>query len=75
MTTVLLGPAPCRGCGTSVTVVRRPLVVWCDDRCRACAAQKGTKHRIGVETSIPVVVTQDGHGAPHFCTDRRAGVL
>jgi len=27
MTTVLLGPTPCRGCGTPVTVVRRPVMI------------------------------------------------
>lgn len=65
--TILLGPCPCASCGTPVTVVRRPVVVWCSEKCRACAAQTGTKHRHGAETSLTEIVTIDASGSRHEC--------
>ena len=65
--TVLLGPTPSIGCGVPVTVVRRPVVVWCSAKCRACSSQKGTKHRHGVPTALSEVVPVNAAGTRHEC--------
>lgn len=70
MTTVLLGPAPCASCGTPVTVVRRPVLVWCSELCAACRAQAGTTHPRGIETALSEVVTVDPGGIVHACLAR-----
>jgi hypothetical protein len=65
--TTLLGPVPCLTCKAPVTVVRRPVVVWCDAKCRACAAQTGTKHRHGIATSLAEVAVVGVAGVDHRC--------
>lgn len=73
--TVLLGPTPCATCKEPVTVVRRPVIVWCDEKCRACAARKGTYHRFGVSTSVLQTAMLNPSGSEHVCSEVNARSL
>jgi hypothetical protein len=62
--TVLLGPTPCIGCRTPVTVVRRPVVF------RGHLADCGAGHPPCVEapsTILREVVVTSLHGIEHLC--------
>lgn len=63
--TVLLGPTPCHGCGVPVTVVRRPVIVWCDPKCRACSTEKVTGH--SEATSVVETVALAPDLSAHSC--------
>lgn len=34
---VILGPLPCRSCGSPVTIVRRDVAYWCSSHGRVCS--------------------------------------
>ena len=68
--TVLLGPTPCHGCGTPVSVVRGLIATTphrsrcgCETGAPGCAAGKPMDH------FRAIVTVQDGR--PHHCTERR----
>lgn len=52
---VILGPLPCRDCGSPVTIVRRDVAYWCSSHGRVCSFLGRDHH-----------VVEDG-GDTHVC--------